>query len=1544
MKKLGKIFALLLTLSVLVGLFVLAVSASTETDPNANYQFRVGDDYYTDDWDDAVTAAAGTKTIYLNKDWAPTQGKNADGDPLVSATFLTTSIHTAPHWNAPTGFSITSSVKLDLNGKTVSMTDLEGVLFSIGANGTLELLGEGTFTDTGTLVSASGDTAKLIINAYGKGFDITTRVLNDKCSFTNTGAAYIGSMDLFVLYNKCTAEISGTIDIDIPGEGLSVFNADWYAYSVFHNQTLSGVDGAILFDENGIYTEDFASARTTRGAKSLTFDAARITANWQDRGDWGSKLELIAVDADNLDGGATELVIKNHSYLEVNDGILIKMLGTKGTQNLAPYMPTLSDTWTTLPTQFNDTKDEDMLCSITVSDSTLVSNAVASKTTMGQGIGSILTTWGSFVKASFTNVDMFCSGRPISCKDNLSTATPWNASTSDTDVLKTLTNLPINSVSRLEFTGCNLTMNPAVTVASQYVFVGNNIKWSGGSITGNSTTVSLTAGTFPYAETKNAWVGAKFEDVVFKDIKVASASWNGYADLNSNYGYNFWQPYSTFESTDSYLTHSMAMSWSDTPYSSVDRSQGYYKFTLNDASASDAFSCVVCGEPLLTAGISVCPNEACSAHTGTTAVYQCNTCKQYLKANTSHNKADGTACSGTKYTTYSNNYYELTTGGAGYNEIRLGSAAATISGTTISDSSVLHLADYRYVVQEFDVKLDAASASSYIKLTPQGRSIVATIDKATGAVTGGSAKYGPARSGLIYMYGDGRFVSGDINKQMNDAWNRVTMVWDISCVVASYDELVTAGILNSGWTEDQIANMPTFYNVGGTKCHIYLNGEFVSTNSLSVGTTYKYYHEDVIGTLTAIGERIYVPTGFKAGDSVCFDNTYVMGYSDTADIGLYQAGTTTPVTTLSGHHFNVMPDNNKAALTPVGSVDGVDYYTEKELVSAIEEGSYVVLNSDLSTPIAAGAKKITVNLNGHELAGIVSDTNKVLRYESGYYSVIKAEVDEVYTITFNYGEASAESQAALGTDIAAPESMLPENLAVALDEENKLYKQLTGWTLADGTTVVSKSESAVAVVLDIPAAVVEWTTADGATVIHSDYYNPTLENSFADFDGEDIKAAVVDNWSATRRVGWNEADLAAVDLTNGGTYKIKAVMGTIGYVGNIKLNLTLYSNFQLNIYIPDEGREEKNITSLKIATDAAGTKTLKQLTVDGGYLLDGELHEKYICNFGVANTDIIDFYIIYTMNGETYTYKIKYGIPSYARAVAEGNYSDVAKKLIVNVANYADKVLTLAEADKTTEGAKIYANILASLGQTYLGTYNGLVDERFAAEDDAATAGVTNDMYSDYIAKGTFNSENELAKYIKKIGFYFGTYEPAFVVEYSDEAIAYGIRKPDGSNNYIGYYKPGFMLYAKYGDGRSSHIQHFATDKLGNVYSYSSADAKWASGTLDVATGEYTYSANSTTDNRYFVYTGNPYIDSTTANNKLIELYKGVTFSIYTADASRYDEKESLWRWNTTNQGEVKYSLQEYIAGLEDGAAKDAAKALLAYSLDASAYYYSSVK
>lgn len=656
--------------------------------------------------------------------------------------------------------------------------------------------------------------------------------------------------------------------------------------------------------------------------------------------------------------------------------------------------------------------------------------------------------------------------------------------------------------------------------------------------------------------------------------------------------------------------------------------------------------------------------------------------------------------------------------------------------------------------------------------------------------------------------------------------------------------------------------------------HIYINGEWFITytdffNALDV---------DALDSLLLDQLRFNLLNGDNhvTGSDILFDNAMVKYYKKGEDCSEIKAAVDNLDKPLSGRAFTMAPDNNYWYNEVVGTVDGEEYKSEEALLGAIEEGSFVESYIDFSDVITPD-KSFTVRFSeGKSAKGFISDEYAV--FDNGsIVNVSPAYTDEIFDVTFSAEKLGIENvveKAAYGTLSNIPEEYTPENFANILVGD-KVY-ELLNWTkdesLSKIDTLVIGNTTLYAVVAESAPAIIEWYDQDGNLIASE---KSVYGTNVVAKDSEALRAAAYRKLSNGMYdygfAAWDN-DLATTYITESGTtYKftatVKGVLPEDG-VSVISINVAIYTDFELNIYIPSsvEGVSDIVVYSDADLTTPLGTRGEEGLTVGG------VPHVKYYAYYGVADTDIDTYYISYKAAGGDVVYAIEYGIPYYVSAIMQKSDAEVgvkAKSLVMSMVNYADKIMAHGGVDRTTEGGQIYTKLLEKFGvdseYEYLSVYEGMNAEMFT--DTNGT------IYKEQIANLTY--KQKLSGYIKSAGFYFSTEAPAFIFEYGDKAVqhAEGIKAPT-SNGFYSHNSVGVFTYFGYGSESQNPIKHLAYaggiqngtqvndfGMAGTVRTFS--DTAGNKYTLNLETGkyyaveggaEYTGEAELTPDVSYYAY------------------------------------------------------------------------------------------
>ncbi len=249
---------------------------------------------------------------------------------------------------------------------------------------------------------------------------------------------------------------------------------------------------------------------------------------------------------------------------------------------------------------------------------------------------------------------------------------------------------------------------------------------------------------------------------------------------------------------------------------------------------------------------------------------------------------------------------------------------------------------------------------------------------------------------------------------------------------------------------------------------------------------------------------------------------------------------------------------------------------------------------------------------------------------------------------------------------------------------------------------------------------------------------------------------------------------------------------------NIKLNISSYGYFVLNFYIPTSLTDNgEPIEILGIYTDSDLTNKLS-----GGerVSIKGEEYIHYHTKLGAADTKILSYYLSTSKGGITSKSELKYGLPYYAKSVmSDQTQSECAKRLIMNMVSYANSLISYLGTSTDTE---IYTELL-TLHNNYV-TY--LESSRFLEGGD---------IYSAEVAALDYKSALSECEYISGLSFFFGTYEPCFVINYSSFAKSYGISTPINQNGALPDTPNAIFIKIAYGNETPTFANHVAINSDG---------------------------------------------------------------------------------------------------------------------------------
>ncbi len=213
-----------------------------------------------------------------------------------------------------------------------------------------------------------------------------------------------------------------------------------------------------------------------------------------------------------------------------------------------------------------------------------------------------------------------------------------------------------------------------------------------------------------------------------------------------------------------------------------------------------------------------------------------------------------------------------------------------------------------------------------------------------------------------------------------------------------------------------------------------------------------------------------------------------------------------------------------------------------------------------------------------------------------------------------------------------------------------------------------------------------------------------------------------------------------------GTPTVSYIDASEEILTKIKINLSLYSKFHMNFYVPTNV-DGVTDAALQMAESGVSPILKGQVTLD-----DGVVYDVYAFEFGVADIQTASFKLKYKYNDADCEKTLEYSIPTYANAVMSITESTesakMAKTMIANLVNYACKVYEYADGDLNADGYKKYETLLA-----------------------AATQYVVNYEDSDFEVGGAFTDRLITDNAGGAYSIYFSNEAPAFVFKPTAENV-----------------------------------------------------------------------------------------------------------------------------------------------------------------------------
>ncbi len=657
----------------------------------------------------------------------------------------------------------------------------------------------------------------------------------------------------------------------------------------------------------------------------------------------------------------------------------------------------------------------------------------------------------------------------------------------------------------------------------------------------------------------------------------------------------------------------------------------------------------------------------------------------------------------------------------------------------------------KYVIKEFDIRTNPENGGY-----PTIDMNLGYCNSSTGKISYHWNYIDIATSGNIVVSGGEGIKS--TNLASDGRWSRITLIFDISC---------------EGTTMN-------------TTMYVYIDGNYLTKVSYSLAAS----------RLDRI--RMYVIKG--EASEVHLDNFATSVYPTTANEAALTriADILENKKSLKGEEgFLIMPDNNIL-------VDGKAYYSESDAVAAIKPGSRVELFKKLNTTLDVSYPMMLVT-NGNDYAGFVSDSYVARVYNDiSYFG--KADSSEIYNVNFDATDFGVKE------NLTATEGSLittAPDLDVITEPVNGNY--VDGWNISLPLVATKEiAENGVITVLPktVGAAIVTWYDSEGEKYGDAVYYKPGAGVYAVLPEGISVEKIITGNNWFDYAVSYETA--LAKELSAPGEYSFEPDITAVspdGGVSDIKINLSVSTDFKLNIYIP-VFTAPNEVTNIVLARDEQGENLISATETS----IEANDYNKYTDIYGVAETDARSYYLIYTVGDDTVTQKINYGVPYYASAVMQKSDEEIgvkAKNLVMNMVNYAYNILKLQDSSvMESEGAQIYELLLSNFGldsgYEYLNIYKSINAETFTNTEGS--------VYKTQIENLTYD---DLKSYVTP-SFYFSTGKPAFIFAYTDAAVAKGIRSPEiGSEGGV------FLTYG-FGGKAVNPATHIAYDSEGN-----SVDGPW---------------------------------------------------------------------------------------------------------------------
>ena len=1047
MKKLSKILVVLLSVAVLVAAAVLAVSAE-ETVIDGTYAV---DGVGYDSWADAVAAAGGTKTIYLNE------------DVTVSSSY-----------------SIKSKVTLDLNSHKITSTKTDyTTLFDLSESAEFSLIGEGSIVTNRLATAVSG--TKLCVNGLGGGINIAANANIDTLIWIKGGASAEFSGDIIFTPYKLNGRFVQVSDSATSLAAVKYTNVSLDAARITVNEPSNDVrhsttyaiyfawlyEGAQLtIANNSVVNMVYGNMFSIAGSSS--YGDKYYTA--EGTGDHATKINSAPIDLTiRIDVDDSKLYANNSGYsvLKHNSFAGLFLGGAyKGIYMTMDNVDFVACNRTIAGVSYRDNynvasgkiefnnvnyKSSD---NVAYESSWLVSERVNIKWNGGTidhktGLSATYNADPAKDKAS-VKIPKQASGDPFGA-DAIAAAKAKGVDISpETHRVVMYDGTNYNGKNVLDEWSYYAIYEPKAYASvcvnglayAEYVA----IKDANGNITGYKIAEA--------GETPDTWFGVKFENVAFVTAPVApsAAPKSGascYTLAGTKYD-NVKIPTGLFETATyavGYFTELPKDQYNlNATYSSIynPTSAWYRKPTAEDDSKATA-SGTRPSDSIVEAARDFGTAEAVVGASGKNGYFKWSV---DTAANDATSRNDSTA----------DPYVEMKTGLIPSSAVVSYNASNNTITVTNDKASDYAVQNYKYIVQEFDVATDGGIyptvGSSIItrcnqlyydasKTSPYYASIAQVHYGINATKFTGNGVVSSELSGNNNL---ATMTSADKSYQLptDGTWSRFTYVFEIKGWIDNYDTYKVNGI------ERARSRMQI-------DLHVYINGEWRTT----VSNFFTPVDSEFKSTLMI--DSIRFNLGCIDNSSILIDNTRLSYYKADdkacADIAKITANPTAKI--VDNPQISIMPDNNTYYdAKPVGTVDGKEYKSEKELLNAVKPGSVIELSQDIESVLPVSSSNKIV-LNGHSYAGFASATHVARKY-GNVINFVAADASEIVKVHFkddDFGVDDATSYATLGSTIGAFASS-----DASIYKDGYLMK-IVGWKTTSGSSVIAAGDVVDGVVL-----------------------------------------------------------------------------------------------------------------------------------------------------------------------------------------------------------------------------------------------------------------------------------------------------------------------------------------------------------------------------------------------------------------------------------------------------------------------------------------------